>query len=317
MKLGNTTIEISPLCLGTMYFGTKTDQRQSERLLDVYLDHGGNFIDTANNYAFWMENGVGDESEKVIGNWIAGGNRHKIVLATKCGARPLAFDGNLENMQMEGLRYQTIVEAVEQSLSRLQTDYVDLLYAHIDFTEFPIEERLRAFEELHQAGKVRAIGNSNTSAWRLEESKHFCEKHQWISYQAVQQKFSYLRPRYNADFWVQKLIDREMQDYCKEKHLTLLAYSTLLSGLYAKDNPDLPEEYLTKDNQLRWQALSDMAQQVQATRNQLVLAWMMNQPHPIVPIVAASREEQLTESMEVLDMQLSEAQWDVLNSAGW
>ncbi len=318
MKLGNTSITISPLCLGTMYFGTKTDQIASEKVLDQFLDLGGNFIDTANNYAFWMENGVGDESETVIGKWLAKGDRrNNIVLATKCGGRPQAYTGDLNNMGIEGLGYQTILSAVDQSLQRLQTDYIDLLYAHIDFMEYPIDERLRAFEELHQTGKVRAIGSSNTSAWRLEESLHRCHGHQWMSYSAVQQKYSYLRPRHQADFWVQKSINEEMIQYCGQRDLTLLAYSTLLSGLYAKDQVDLPDEYDTKDNALRLNALTQVAQELGASKNQVVLAWMMQHQPAIVPIIAASKPEQIRESMESGDLKLTTEQMETLDSAGW
>ncbi len=318
MKLGNTSITISPLCLGTMYFGTKTDQIASEKLLDQFLGLGGNFIDTANNYAFWMENGVGDESETVIGKWLAKGERRtNIVLATKCGGRPQAYTGDLKDMGIEGLGYQTILKAVDQSLQRLQTDYIDLLYAHIDFMEYPIDERLRAFEELYQAGKVRAIGSSNTSAWRLEESLHHCQGQQWVTYSAVQQKYSYLRPRHHADFWVQKLINEEMIQYCEQRGLTLLAYSTLLSGLYAKDPVEIPDDYDTKDNALRLKILTQVAQELGASKNQVVLAWMMQHQPAIVPIIAASKPEQIQESMGSIDIKLTPEQMETLDCAGW
>lgn len=188
--LGNSNLKVSPICLGTMYFGTKTDQAQSGRLLDAYLHHGGNFIDTSNNYAFWMEHGVGDESELVLGHLLKQQPRDRIVLATKCGARPKTYAGNLDQIEMEGLRKATIIKAVEDSLRRLSTDYIDLLYGHIDFLEYPVQERLEAFAALKKSGKVRAFGISNTWAWRVEESLQLSRENGLPAYCAVQQKFS-------------------------------------------------------------------------------------------------------------------------------
>lgn len=302
--LGNSSLKVSPICLGTMYFGTKTDQTQSELLLDAYLSNGGNFIDTSNNYAFWMEKGVGDESETVLGQWLQRQSRDRIVLATKCGARPRAYTGSLDQIELEGLRKATIIQAVEDSLRRLQTDYIDLLYGHIDFLEYPVEERLEAFATLKKSGKVRAFGISNTWAWRVEESLQLSREKDLPTYCAVQQKYSYLRPKPDADFWVQRLIDDGMLQYARQRpHITLLAYSTLLSGLYAK-GPDaaLPPEYDLPENRERLQRLHKMAQTTGYTANQLVLAWMMAQDAPILPLISGSKVHQIEESMGALSI---------------
>ncbi len=318
IELGSSGIQVSEMCLGTMYFGTKTDQKQSESILNTFLEHGGNFVDTSNNYAFWMENGVGDESENTIGNWIASQQRDKIILATKCGARPESFDGNLDSVQLEGLAHDTIIKAVEDSLKRLKTDYIDVLYGHIDFQEYPIEERLNAFQKLKEQGKIRAIGTSNTWTWRIEESNVLSKEKGLISYSCVQQKYSYLRPKYNADFWVQRLIDPEMMDYIKNrKGLTLLAYSTLLSGVYSDNKKvSIPDEYDTKDNEIRMATLDKVAKAIGCTKNQLVLAWMMQQDTKIIPLISGSRPSQIEESVKAADIALSEEQLNELNGAG-
>ena len=131
--LGNTGQLVSELCLGTMYFGTKVDRLQSENILNHYCDTGGNFIDTSNNYSFWWEGGTGNESEELIGQWLKERKRDDVIIATKCGARPTAYHGDLESIQLDGLSYDTIIKSVEDSLKRLDTDYIDILYAHIDF----------------------------------------------------------------------------------------------------------------------------------------------------------------------------------------
>ena len=152
IQLGNSQLQVSPLCFGTMYFGTKVSQSDSFSLLDQFLTAGGNFIDTANNYAFWMENGVGDESENTLGAWLKERkNRDKVVLATKVGARPRHPGGGLDDA--EGLSHNTIIREVENSLKRLETDYIDLYYAHVDWYEYALEERLKAFDLLVTQGK--------------------------------------------------------------------------------------------------------------------------------------------------------------------
>ena len=315
IALGQSGLQVSPLALGAMYFGTKTDQTQSERLLDAYLAQGGNFIDTANNYAFWMENGVGDESETVLGHWLRRQPRDRIVLASKCGARPRRYGGSLDDIELEGLRKDTIIQAVEGSLRRLQTDYLDLLYGHIDFAAYPIEERLEAFAALQQAGKVRAFGTSNTWAWRIEESQRLSQEKGYPSYCAVQQKYSYLRPKPDADFWVQRLIDPALLDYAKARPaLTLVAYSTLLSGLYARGpEAELPPEYDLPENRQRLQRLHATARELGCTANQLVLAWLRQHEAPLIPLISGSQVAQIEESMGALTLRLDAATLRQLN----
>jgi len=271
--LGNTGQLVSELCLGTMYFGTKVQSNQAETLLDYYCQAGGNFIDTANNYAFWRDEGIGDESELVIGKWLKTQKRDNLVIATKCGGRPIDYQGDLDTIQLEGLSYDTIIKSVENSLIRLNTDYIDILYAHIDLMEFPIEERLIAFTKLREQGKIRFTGISNTESWRVEQSQNVSKTHDYVSYCCVQQRFSYLRPKRSADLWVQKEINDEMINYAQQdKYITLLAYSTLISGLYSKPESKLPDDYHTTDNMLRMALLKSLAEAKGCSLNQLVLS---------------------------------------------
>lgn len=316
--LGNTGTLVSELCLGTMYFGTKTDQAQSEKLLDLFVQNGGNFIDTSNNYSFWMDKGTGDESETVLGNWLKrSGMRNKVVLATKCGARPVDYAGDLDSVKLEGLSYNTIIKAVEDSLKRLQTDYIDVLYGHIDFMEYPIEERLKAFSLLKEQGKIRFAGTSNTQAWRVAESQMYSHHKGHIAYRCVQQKYSFLRPKHNADFWVQKLLNEEMMDYASNhKDMSIVAYSTLLSGWYGKSEAILPEEYATEDNRLRLLALEEVANRKSCSMNQVVLAWIMAHTPKIIPLISASKTVQLEESIKSVECTLSKEEFHFLSNSG-
>jgi len=312
--LGNSGIQVSNLCLGTMYFGTKVNQKNSFALLDQFVAAGGNFIDTSNNYAFWMDGASGDESEVVLGAWISSRkNRDKLIISTKVGARPTHVGGGLEDM--EGLRYATIMAAVEESLRRLRCDYIDLYYAHVDWYDAPLEERLRAFEELSKTGKIRATGASNLHPWRLERSQRLSSKNDWPTSVAVQQKYSYLRPKANADFWVQKCINPEWIDYATQNPgISLIAYSTLLSGAYSR--AELPPEYDTQDNQIRLKTITDLAQAKGVTVNQMVLAWMTQGKVPIIPLIAASKTEQLTESLGSNLLTFTEEEIELLDQAG-
>ncbi len=318
INLGNTGVQVSELCLGTMYFGTKTDQQQSEQLLNFFTDQGGNFIDTSNNYAFWMQGGTGDESEITLGNWLKKeGGRDRLVLATKCGARPVNYSGDLDSIQLEGLSYITIIKAVEASLKRLQTDYLDVLYGHVDFMKYPIEERLKAFTLLREQGKIRFTGTSNTMSWRLAESQLYSKEQSYITYSCVQQRYTFLRPKYKADFWVQKLLDKEMLAYGEfHPELTLVAYATLLSGFYGKKGATLPEEYNTEDNRLRLAALSEIANRKSYTLNQVVLAWIMAHSPRIIPIISGSQVAQLEESLSAVKCKLSKEDFDFLSNSG-
>ncbi len=305
---------VSALCLGTMYFGTKTDKKTAFRLLDHYLDAGGNFVDTSNNYAFWVENALGDESEEVLGKWFAmTGNRTRVVLGTKVGARPRVRGVGAEDM--EGLSYETIISAVEGSLKRLKTDYLDLYYAHVDWYEYPLEERLRAFDTLVQHGKIREVGVSNIFPWRLERSHAICDALTFHKSVAIQLKHSYLQPKRSADFWVQKQITPEWMDFVTHNpDSTLIAYSPLLSGAYA--GRPMPEEYDTPGNLSRMQVLEETGADLQLTKNQLVIAWMLNSKPGILPLIAASSVTQLSENLAAGDLSLTEEVMSKLNETG-
>ena len=317
VPLGKTGQLISELCLGTMYFGTKVDQSISRKILDTYCGSGGNFIDTANNYAFWIEGATGDESEKVIGKWLRGQKRDNLIIATKCGARPTSYHGDLDTIRFEGLSYETIIKSVEDSLTRLNTDYIDLLYAHIDFLEYPVEERLVAFTKLKEQGKIRFTGISNAESWRIQHSQQLSETKNYLPYCCVQQKYSYLRPKRSADLWVQKMLNEELMHYAElNKDVTLLAYSTLLSGGYSKIENELPTDYRSTDSTLRLALLKSLAQAKGCSMNQLVLSWIMRHKTRIIPIITGSSLKQIEENLGATEVELNEHELSLLHKAG-
>jgi aryl-alcohol dehydrogenase-like predicted oxidoreductase len=333
VALANTGEHVSQFCLGAMLMGSTIDKTTSYQMLDCFVDRGGDFIDTANCYAWWMGKGefVGDESEMLLGQWMKErGNRDKIFLATKVGARidnPQALRDAQGNVYWDrvpqayqGLAAATIRQNVEGSLRRLQTDVIDLYYAHIDDRSTPLEETLGALNDLVQAGKVRYIACSNLRTWRLERALNISAAHGWAAYVAAQQEYSYLRPKAGANLGISVHIDDEMLDYFRSNNnTTLVAYSPLLKGIY--DDAEKRMNYYnwhlynTDDSRARLDALSSMSQELGVSNSQLVLAWLLHHDPRVIPIIAASRMEQFEHNLGALTIHLTADQMTRLNSA--
>lgn len=311
LPLGNTGVDVSALCLGAMYFGTRQDERASYGLLDQYVAAGGSFIDTANIYAHWVEGYRGGESETVLGRWMqARSNRNELFLASKVGFELPGVE--------RGLRAAQIEAECEKSLRRLGVETIDLYYAHVDDRKTPLEETMAAFDRLVTAGKVRFIGASNYRAWRLEQAHWVAKTNNWPAFCCVQQRYTYLRPKPGADFDPQLFANEDLLDYARARRhdFTLLAYSALLGGAYARDDRPVPEQHAGPDTDARLRALREVAEEVGATVNQVVLAWMLRSDPPVLPLIAASSEAQLAENIGALDVKLSADQMQRLNEAG-
>lgn len=217
----------------------------------------------------------------------------------------------------EGLSAAAIDSAVDASLERLQTDYIDLYYAHIDHRQSDLTETLEAFNALIKRGKVRHIACSNMMAWRVQQAHDISEAHGWASYCGVQQRYSYLRPKPGTDFGVQEIASEELLDYCRENEdFTLLAYSPLLGGAYTRSDRPLPDAYVSADSEARLKVLREVAVEVGATPNQVVIAWMLRGTPAVLPVIAASRAEQLSEILAAPEVKLSPEQLGRLQNAG-
>lgn len=308
VPLGNTGVEVSAFCLGTMHFGSRESEETSYRLLDQYIEAGGSFLDTANIYSFWMPGFIGGESETLLGKWMrAHGSRSRLFIATKVG---LAYPG-----VERGLKAHQIEAECEKSLKRLGIETVDLYYAHVDDRDSPIEETMEAFDRLVRDGKVRFIGASNFQAWRLEEARWISQIRRWAEYCCIQQRYSYVRPKPGGLFVPQVAANNDFLDYCRSRGITLLAYSPLLGGAYTRADRSFPEQYLGTDTDGRLTVLRSVADEVEATANQVVYAWMMQSDPPVIPLIAASTIEQMRENLRALDIKLGAEQMARLNSA--
>ncbi|MDQ0088520.1 aryl-alcohol dehydrogenase-like predicted oxidoreductase [Paenibacillus anaericanus] len=315
LPLGATGMKVSALALGCLNFGSRTNKEMSYRLLDQYQDAGGSFLDTANNYAFWNDGCVGGESESLLGQWMKErGNRSRMTIATKVGAKPTFPGGGFEHK--EGLSRKAIEQAIDESLRRLHTDYIDLYYAHIDDADIPLEETLEVMEGLVRAGKVRALGCSNYSVSRIEEARSISQAHNWTSYSCIQQRHTYLRPNRDADFGVQLSADDDLLKYC-ERHedFSILAYSPLLNGAYTREDVPFPEQYEGPEVQARMRVLKEVAAETEGTMNQVILAWLLQNTPSTISLVAASSFEQLRENLGSLDIRLTQEQLERLNKA--
>ena len=301
IKLGKTGVEVSALCLGTMYFGSRENENESYQLLNQYYEAGGTFLDTANIYSFWLPEFKGGESESLLGKWMKEcKNRSDLFIASKVG---LAY----QNIKA-GLRACQIETECEKSLKRLGVETIDLYYAHIDDRNTTIEETMEAFHRLHNAGKIRFIGASNFMSWRMENSHWVSQKNGWIDYCCIQQRYSYIRPNPGGLFTPQLVVNDELKDYCYNKGLTLLAYSPLLNGAYTRSDRHFPPQYLGTDTNERLKVLKAIATEVDSTVNQVIYAWMIQNKPPIIPLMAASTSFQMQENLRSLDVKLSDDQ---------
>jgi aryl-alcohol dehydrogenase-like predicted oxidoreductase len=310
MLLGQSGVEVSALCFGTANIGSAYDDALSFELMDIYTAAGGAFLDTANMYACWHEpGGQGGESEACIGRYLAArGNRDDLFIASKVGFEYADIERSLSRA--------VILDECDKSLTRLGTDHIDLYYAHVDDPNTPLDETLAAYDELTRSGKVRFIGASNYPSWRVEEAHWVSSTQGLTGYCCVQQRLSYLRPVAGADFAPQRASTDELRHCCDRRGLTLLAYSPLLGGVYARTDKQLGAEYVGPDAEARLAALGNLAQQLGVTANQLVFAWMWHQSPPIIPITAISKPQQLHENLAALDIQLSDEQVKMLDTAG-
>lgn len=309
-KLGDSGLEVSPLAFGGNVFGWTADETMSFRLLDAFVAEGFNLIDTADVYARWVPGLEGGESETIIGKWLKrSGKRQSVIIATKVG-KEMGPD-------KKGLSRSYIFQAVEESLRRLQTDYIDLYQSHEDDTQNPLEETLDAFDRLIQDGKVRAIGASNFSAKRLAEALKVSEQCGYPRYQSLQPLFNlYDRAEYEKD----------LEPLCREKGLAVISYFSLASGfltgkyrseadLADRARADIVKKYLNERGYRILEALGRVAQQHNVTPAQAALAWLIAQPTITAPIASATNLEQLNQLIQATTLELDPSSMALLNQA--
>jgi aryl-alcohol dehydrogenase-like predicted oxidoreductase len=235
------------------------------------------------------------------------GNRSSLFIASKVGFEMPGV--------RRGLRAEQIEQECEKSLKRLGTDCIDLYYAHRDDRDTPLEESLEAFYRLTKSGKIRHIGASNYTAWRLEQARGVSEHNGWMDYCCVQQRYTYLRPHAGARFDPQLAVNSDLLDFCEHRKKTLLAYTPLLEGSYIRKDKPLSQKYIGPDSKARLRALKSVVLECGAAVNQVVLAWMLRSIPPVIPVFGASNEDQLRENIGALDVRMNQDQLNRLNRA--
>jgi len=302
ITIPETDLVVHPLCLGSNIFGSNADQAQSHAVLDAYASHGGNFIDTADAYNQWVEGHVGGESETIIGNWMsARGNRASMVIATKV---------SLLNTR-PGLSAKNIFAACEESLNRLQSDYIDLYYSHQDDAETPMEEVLGAYGQLIAQGKVRYIAASNFSPERLRQAIKISEENNLPSYCAVQDLYNLVdRTTYESGM-AQTVADLGISN--------IPFYGIARGFLTGKYRPGITEvdskraararEYENDKNYAVLAAIDEIsAAHNNAPLAAIALAWLRAQPTVSAPIASARTVEQVNEIIQIIDLSTSEVE---------
>ncbi len=308
--LGNSGLEVFPLAFGGNVFGWTADEPMSFQLLDAFVNAGFNFIDTADVYSKWVPGHQGGESETILGKWLKRtGDRKKVIIATKVGMEM--------GPNKKGLSKAYIFRAVEDSLKRLQTDYIDLYQSHSDDPDTPLEETLETYGRLIQQGKVRAIGASNHSAERLLRASEISQRGGYPSYQSLQ-------PLYNlydrADY------ETKLEPLCREKGLGVISYYSLASGFLTgkyrseKDISKSPRgqragKCLNERGLRILEGLDRVAAQRSSTPAAVSLAWLIARPGITAPIASATNLEQLRELMAAPNLELSSSEIEMLNRA--
>lgn len=305
------SLDVPPLALGAMRFGTSVTEAVAHRCLDVAVDLGIGFWDTANNYAFWA-GGTGDESETTLGRWFSQRGpraRDGVVLATKVGARPRPGYADLGHVL--GLSPQAIRAQVVDCLRRLRTDRIDLLYAHLDDRAVPVADTLEAMGCLIDEGLVREIGASNFTLDRWREAVTVPTDH---PYRGLQQRFTLLPPVTTADFAPQVVLDQELEASCAAHGVRMLGYSPLLSGAYTRPDKPVPARYLRPETQETLAVVRRCGAEVGLDAGQVVLAWSIQRSRSVVPIVGISRPEHVVSAAAALPVLLPASVLELLEN---
>lgn len=307
--LGKTGIQVPPITVGGNVFGWTVDKTASHTLLDEFAANGLNFIDTANTYSSWVPGNQGGESETIIGNWMKQrGNRSEVIIATKVGS---------EMHGKKGLGKAYILEAANESLRRLQTDYIDLYQAHYPDPQTPIQETLEAFDQLIREGKVRAIGASNYTAAQLNEALQVSERTGLASYATLQ-------PLYNM--YDRAAFEKELEPVCVANNIAVINYYALASGFLTgkyRSEADFGKSkrgagmkrYLDARGLQILDALDEVAAYNNTTAAVIAMAWLLAKPSVTSPIASATRREQIADLVKATTISLDASTMEMLDTA--
>lgn len=309
-KLGTTALEVPSIIFGGNVFGWTIDEKESFRILDKLFEKGFNMIDTADSYSHWAKGNSGGESEAIIGKWMKErGNRDKMVIATKVGSNP-GKDGR-------DISKEYILQAAEDSLRRLQTNYIDLYFTHWDDDKTPVEETLEAYQKLIDEGKIRYIGSSNISNERLKASLEASEKNDLPKYEVSQPEYSLME---------RGKFEGELHDICLRNNMGVTSYFSLASGfltgkysseedIEGRDREKFLQEYFNEKGQEVLRALKVVAAHHNISQAAVALRWVMQRPGITAPIASATRPEHLNSFEEAININLTPEEMEKLNEA--
>ena len=304
--MGKTGLKVSELCLGAMTFGREMDTGESHRMLDRFVEAGGNFIDTADVY-------TQGASEEIVGSWLRGKNRHDYIIATKVR---FAMGGGQNDL---GLSRKHILDGIEASLRRLGTEYIDLYQVHAWDPVVPLEETLSTLNDLVRRGLVRYIGASNFRAWQLQKAVHISRQNGW-------EAFTCLQPQYNL---LSRATEYELLPLCEAEGLGVIPWSPLrggwLSGKFHRDMSAPPEDtrvaaaekhgwgenWTNYNNEYTWRvldALYAVAKEAERTPAQVAINWLLSRSAVTAPIIGARTMAQFTDNLGTADWSLSAEQ---------
>ncbi len=308
--LGRSQLRVAPLALGGNVFGWTIDEATSFSVVDAFVEAGFNFIDTADTYSRWANNGAGGQSETILGKWFAkSGKRDRVILATKVGGEMAPG--------RKGLSKTYILDEVEESLRRLETDYIDLYQAHYDDESTPQDETLEAFDQLVTQGKVRAIGASNFTASRLQSALAISESQGLARYETLQ-------PEYNL--YEREPFERELLATCESEGIGVIPYFSLAAGfltgkyrseadLEGRARSGMVRSYLNNRGARILDALDTVSANLGVTPAQVALAWLLTRPTVAAPIASATSLRQLQDLMKSLEVRLDAASIAMLDDA--
>jgi len=309
-NLGNSGLEVAPLAFGGNVFGWTVGEADAFKLLNAFVSSGCNLIDTADIYPKWVPGNQGGESETIIGNWLKrSGKRQEVIIATKVGMEM--------GPDKKGLSKDHIMRSADDSLRRLQTDYIDLYQSHQDDPQTPLAETLEAYNQLIKQGKVRAIGASNYSAERLAEALNTSKSLDLPRYESLQ-------PLYNL--YDRAVFEDELETLCVREGLGVIPYYSLASGfltgkyrseddLSKRPRGETVKKYLNERGFRILNSLDQVAAQYHSTPARISLAWLIARPSITAPIASARDLEQLKDLIEATKLELDPASIDLLNQS--